>query len=86
MKKVLFVLFAMSMLTACKKETKVEKNLWKKRGEWIVTSWTTWNDGVETELMGTDIQSVVFTFQKEKDAIVTITGSSGDSYSQFYNR
>ncbi|MCE3296964.1 MAG: hypothetical protein K0R65_2678 [Crocinitomicaceae bacterium] len=80
MKKILFVLFAVIMITACKKETKIEKNLWKKGGEWSVTSWKSWNDGIEAEHIGTDVQSAVFTFNKEKEAIVVINGDAGDIY------
>ncbi|MGV3631722.1 MAG: membrane lipoprotein lipid attachment site-containing protein [Bacteroidota bacterium] len=80
MKKILFVLFTVTMLTACKKEVKIEKNLWKKGGEWNVTSWKSWDDGIETEHIGMDVQSAVFTFNKDKEATVVINGDAGDIY------
>lgn len=80
MKKILFVLFAVMSLVACKKETKIEKNLWKKGGEWNVTSWKSSDNGDETEGIGADFQSAVFTFNKDKEATVVINGSAGDVY------
>lgn len=39
MKKVLFILFATLIFVACKKENRIEKNLWKQGGEWNIESW-----------------------------------------------
>lgn len=39
MKRLLFILLTFLIFTACKKEEEViEKNLWNKKGEWIITS------------------------------------------------
>lgn len=39
MKKIVFILFAVIALTACKKEVKIEKNLWKKDGVWNIDTY-----------------------------------------------
>lgn len=80
MRRVLVVLFAVTMLTACKKEVKIEKNLWKNGGEWNVTSWKSPNGGEITEGIGADMKSVVFTFNKDKSATVVAEASAGDIY------
>jgi hypothetical protein len=67
-------------LTSCKKETRIEKNLWKNGGEWNVTSWKGTIDGTQSEYVGADIQSAVFTFTKEKEVTLVITGDAGDIY------
>jgi hypothetical protein len=38
MKKLLFILFIAIVATGCKKEKKIERNLWKKGGEWEIKS------------------------------------------------
>ena len=80
MKKILFVLFAAVMLAACKKEVKIEKNLWKNGGEWSVTSWKSSENGTETEHIGADFQTAVFAFNKDKEATAVINGNAGDVY------
>lgn len=39
MKKALFILFATLVFVACKKEDRIEKNLWKQGGEWNIETW-----------------------------------------------
>lgn len=80
MKKILVVLFIMATLSACKDEVKIERNLWKNGGEWHVSSWRIWSNGMESELIGADVKSVVFTFNKDKEAIIVINGDAGDVY------
>lgn len=88
MKKILFILLAVLVFTGCSKEEKITKNLWKKGGEWTVSSWKSWNNGTETELIGADVQSASFSFNKDNEAIVVINGGSGDTYTykmKYYN-
>lgn len=39
MKKFLILLLLVLVSFACKKENQIEKNLWKKGGEWNIVSW-----------------------------------------------
>lgn len=80
MKKILFIVLTVLVFTGCSKEEKIEKNLWKKGGEWNVSSWTSWNDGTKTEHIGADVLSVSFSFNKDNEATVVINGESGDTY------
>ncbi len=88
MKKILFIVLTVLVFTGCSKEEKIEKNLWKKGGEWNVSSWTSWNDGTKTEHIGADVLSVSFSFNKDNEATVVINGESGDTYTykmKYYN-
>lgn len=88
MKKILFIVLTVLVFTGCSKEEKIEKNLWKKGGEWNVSSWTSWNDGTKTEHIGADVLSVSFSFNKDNEATVVINGDSGDTYTykmKYYN-
>ena len=88
MKKILVILLAIVVFTGCNKEEQIEKNLWKKGGEWEVSSWTSWSDGTKTEHIGTDVLSVLFSFNEANEATVVINGGSGDAYTykmKYYN-
>ncbi|MBN9294480.1 MAG: membrane lipoprotein lipid attachment site-containing protein [Flavobacteriia bacterium] len=88
MKKILFIVVAVIVFAGCSKEEKIEKNLWKKGGEWGVSSWTSWSDGTKTEHIGADVQSASFSFNKDNEATVVINGGSGDTYTykmKYYN-
>lgn len=88
MKKILFIVLTVLVFTGCSKEEKIEKNLWKKGGEWNVSSWTSWNDGTKTEHIGADVLSVSFSFNKDNEVTVVINGESGDTYTykmKYYN-
>lgn len=88
MKKTLVVLLTVWVFIGCIKEEQIEKNLWKKGGEWNVSSWTSWSDGTKTEHIGTDVRSVSFSFNKDNDATVVIHGESEDIYTykmKYYN-
>lgn len=88
MKKILFIVLTVLVFTGCNKEEKIEKNLWKKGGEWNVSSWTSWSDGIKMEHIGTDVLSVSFSFNKDNEAIVVINGGPEDTYTykmKYYN-
>lgn len=88
MKKILVILLAIVVFTGCNKEEQIEKKLWKKGGEWEVSSWTSWSDGTKTEHIGTDVLSVLFSFNEANEATVVINGDSGDAYTykmKYYN-
>ncbi len=40
MKKVLFILLVGLVFVACKKEDRIQKNLWKQGGEWNIDTWS----------------------------------------------
>ncbi|HZH87500.1 MAG TPA: hypothetical protein VFD77_09285 [Brumimicrobium sp.] len=39
MKKVLFIVFTALLFVGCKKENRIERNLWKSGGEWNIETW-----------------------------------------------
>jgi hypothetical protein len=86
MKKILFILLALLLFSACKKETKIERNLWTKGGKWdivkyekIVTSSKPSNNKNEvTDNYG------IFQFKKNGSGWI-ISSAEYDAYIENFN-
>jgi hypothetical protein len=68
MKKLLFILLIAVVATGCKKEKKIERNLWKKGGEWEIKSFEeSYESSSSPEYNYTSVIQNGGTFQFEKD-------------------
>lgn len=81
---VLLVLVLALAFVACKKETKIEKNLWKKGGEWNIVSWeekTTSNYFEDDNYSGTDYNVGTMKFNEDGSGAILFKNGS-DVYSE----
>ena len=78
MKKALFILFAALIFVACKKEDRIEKNLWKQGGEWNIETWEESQTSYDyPQVNSSDIKYNVGTFNFNKDGSGSLIISDG---------
>lgn len=80
------VLFTgMTALVGCKKEFKIEKNLWKKGGKWSISTWSNdYNFGGGSQTYK-DVYSSAGTYKFNKDGSGTFSITmDGDNYTNSY--
>ncbi|RFC54616.1 hypothetical protein [Brumimicrobium aurantiacum] len=80
MKKVLLFLLVVVVAISCKKENRIERNLWKKDGEWNIKSWTETSTSSQYPEDNYSETYVNFgTFKFNKDGSGSMTYNDGNS-------
>lgn len=86
MKKIIYLLFAVTLLSACSKENKINKNLWKKGGDWELKTYS-----YEYGVSGTSSYDYEyyedcgnFKFSEDGTGVVTFKFAGEESYSQAF--
>src|SRR5690554_3673895 len=84
MKKILFIALASLLFVACSKENRIEKNLWKKGGEWNIESYQetyTNNEKPEDNYSETIVNAGTFKFDKDGSGTMVFKDGN-DAYSE----
>ncbi len=80
MKKILLILFVALVFVACKKENRIERNLWKQGGEWNIE---TWEESQTSSYFPQDNSSVIVhdfgTMKFNKDGSGSMTIKDGNN-------
>lgn len=76
MKKLLFILFIALVATSCKKEKKIERNLWKNGGEWEIKSFEESSKSTSSEYNFSQVINNGGTIQFKKDGTGKMNYSS----------
>ncbi|PWH86190.1 hypothetical protein [Brumimicrobium oceani] len=80
MKKVLFIALASLLFVACSKEKRIEKNLWKKGGEWnIESAQETYKNQEDPSQNYSETYLNYGTLQFDKDGSGSMTFTDGNS-------
>src|SRR5690554_2132625 len=79
MKKIIVLLLLVFVVVSCKKENRIEKNLWKKGGEWNIERWSetaTSSFYPEDNYSETQTNFGTLTFNKDGSGALTLKDGS----------
>lgn len=81
MKKLIFILFALVVLTACSKEKRIYKNLHKDGGVWNIKSWKSTTGAETIEFVGSPLGfvSATMNFTEDRNGSLKAIDSDGNT-------